>query len=190
MVLETVFPYIKEVTLNLIKNWGTEIVAVLVGGGIIWFMGLFPPKYQLQKRLNFAVKISEVVGKMEISIKQQNLQTAKEIKEQIKGFIDKTKVADVVLNELSFSFKSNDTGVSYELSSSKDEEVGQNFVNIKCFNIFKVGFFGRVKKLCESVNEINHLVESFNFKTDKDLLSVHINIVPRGKFLKKGLTKT
>jgi|SRR3989344_3464885 len=190
MVFELFFPHAKAITLNLIQNFGTEIVAALIGGSIIWLMSLLPSQYQLQKRLNFAVKVSKVHSKIEISVKIQNLQSAKEIRDHIKDFIKKTNITSPLLQELTFSFKSVDTGITYELSPSEDEVSGTYFVSIKCSNIFNVGLFGKVRKLDESVDEISYLVENFNFKRDKDLISVHINVVSRLNFLKSETTKT
>ena len=64
MVFELFFPHAKAITLNLIQNFGTEIVAALIGGSIIWLMSLLPSQYQLQKRLNFAVKVSKIHNKI------------------------------------------------------------------------------------------------------------------------------
>ena len=181
------FGYLKDLLLQLVSDWWTQILAAIVGAFVIWFLGLLPPRYQFQKRLNFSLKVKNVVGKLEISVETDEYIAIKDIRNKLKTFFDKKRITDPNLQN-NYTFKSNNTGTSYELSSTRDEGINKNFVNIKCFNAVKIGIFGGIKSIDSFTDELQELLDNFNFRKDKDKISIFINVTPRWKFFKEDKT--
>lgn len=170
---------------RIFSEWYAELIAVLVGMAIVWIAGLLPSKYQYHKRLNFALKVSKAISKIDVSIETNEQIKLKDVKKELTEFLKNDFLEDVKLQR-DLSFKSNKTGSSYNISSSDDEETERHFITVSSFNAFNIGFFGRIKGLHSIINELQSILESLkNINQNNKTISVHITITPRKKSLEK-----
>ena len=170
---------------RVFKEWYVELIAVLIGMVLIWILGLLPSKFQYHKRLNFALKISKAISKIDISIETKKLINLQEIHKTLYEFLRNDFIEDINLQR-DLSFNSNKSGSSYKISSTKDEETERFFVTIGSFNAFGVGSFGRIKGLDLTIGELQSILDSFNgVKQETDKITVHITITPRKKSTEK-----
>lgn len=166
---------------NIIKEWYTQIIAVIVGMIFMWIFGLLPPKFQYHKRLNFALKISNAISKIDISIETEKLTKIKDIHNSLKKFLNNTSIDDIKINE-DLSFNSNKSGSAYKVYSYFDEGLDKNFILINSFNSFDIGFFGKLKGLRTTTNEIQSMLENLlGINKSENKITVHITITPRRK---------
>jgi hypothetical protein len=167
--------------IDILSNWWTEIVSVLIGMVIVWLFGLFPPKYQFHKRINFAFKISKVVSKIDVSVETKEFVKISSVKAKLQGFLNNKHIEDIN-QQRDLKFNSTSSGGSYSISTSRDEETNQNFIVISCFNAFSIGLFGRIKSLKTSINELESILGSFSdIRKIEDRVIAHITLTPRGK---------
>lgn len=164
---------------DLFINYWSQLVFTLVGMGIVWIAGLLPPKYQFPKRINFAFKVSKAVSKIDISVETNEFVKIVDVKDKLKNFLESKNIVDINLQR-DLKFNSTSSGGSYSINTSKDDETGQNFIVISCFNAFAVGLFGKIKNLETSVDEIQSILGSFSdIRKIEDKITAHITITPR-----------
>lgn len=164
---------------GIAKSWSSEIIAGLIGMFIVWFLGLLPPKYQYHKRINFALKVSNAVSKIDISLGVKDKPSLIKIHSNLKEFLSNGLIEDIKVKE-DISFNSNKTGCSYKISTFYDEAIDKNFVVVSSFNSFNIGFFGKIKGLTKTIEEIQSIMDCLTgLERDKDKVTVHITITPR-----------
>lgn len=174
-----------EFLAGILKEWYTEIIAILVGMAFVWILGLLPSKFQYHKRLNFALKISKAISKIDVSIETKNIIKLQEIKKTLQEFLRNDFIEGITLQR-DLLFNSNKSGGSYKISSTKDEETERFFVTISSFNAFGIGLFGRIKGLSSTIGELQSILDSFNrAKQETDKITIHITITPRRKSTEK-----
>ncbi len=173
-----------ESIIQILKGWYAEIIAALCGMIFIWIMGLLPSKLQYHKRLNFALRISKVISKIDVSIETNELIDIKMVHKILQNFLKNDFIEDVGLQR-DLSFNSNKSGATYKISPIIDEEPNRFFITISAFNAFNVGLFGGIKGLTPTISELQLILDSFNNRKETDKITVHITITSRKKSAEK-----
>lgn len=170
-----------EIIKGFLSEWSIPIISAMIGGFFVWVLSLLPSRFQYPKRLNFALKVSAAVGKVDVSIPLKELGKIKEVKNKLQEILDRKEIRDVKLQN-NLTFKSTFSGASYDISIENDFPEKKYFIIVSCFNPFSIGLFGKIKRLNPFLNELNEILELIQeYKKEKEKITIHIAISPRLK---------
>ena len=143
-----------------------------------------PVKYKLSKRWYFWKKIEGATCQIKVSIKLRDSITLEQINTRLKPLWESGSFSDIrVANELNFNSTSSSSSYSIRVVEDNERNNSVFFVTLNNFGGLEISRFGNIKKLENTINEIQWIIDILNLERARpvDVITTEITITPKLK---------